>query len=168
MKRLIFVRHAKTEQLDYGSTKTDYQRELKPRGFKDSEIISEKLIKMNAFPDYILSSSAKRAKQTAKHIAKHIDFDTEQIDYQRFIYDGYTTTEFLTFLEKFNQHETIMVVGHNPEIAMIAMNLSDGDYYHFPTCAATAITFDAENWSDVNAREGKPEWFIYPSMFKQD
>ena len=74
---MIFVRHAKTEQLDYGSTKTDYQRELKPRGYKDSEIIAEKLIKMSVQPDWILSSSAKRAKQTAKHIAKHIDFDPE-------------------------------------------------------------------------------------------
>ena len=167
MKRLILVRHAKTEQLDYGSSKTDYQRELKPRGYQDSKLISEKLIKMGIKPDLILSSSAKRAKQTAKLIAQHLDYDEEQIELQRFIYDGYTTSEFLSFLEKYNdQHETIMVVGHNPEIAMMAINLSDGDFYHFPTCSTTAITFDVDNWTEINVREGKPEWFIYPSMFK--
>nr|WP_321452311.1 histidine phosphatase family protein [uncultured Carboxylicivirga sp.] len=166
MKRLILVRHAKTEQLGFGSTKTDYQRELKPRGFEDSELIAQKLVKMNIKPDWILSSSAKRAKQTAKHIAKHIDYDSEQIEFQRFLYDGYTTTEFLNALEKYDAYETVMVVAHNPEIAMMAINLSDGDFYHFPTCATTAITFEVDNWAEVNAREGKPEWFIYPSMFK--
>nr|WP_321410708.1 histidine phosphatase family protein [uncultured Carboxylicivirga sp.] len=166
MKRLILVRHAKTEQLDFGSTKTDYQRELKSRGFDDSEIIAQKLNKMGVMPDWILSSSAKRAKQTAKHIAKHIHYNEEQIEFQRFIYDGYTTSEFLGFLEKYDNYETVMVVGHNPEIAMLGINLSDGDYYHFPTCATTSITFDVESWADINAREGKPEWFIYPGMFK--
>ncbi len=168
MKRLILVRHAKTEQLDYHSVKTDYQRELKPRGYADSKLIAEKLVKMGIKPDLIVSSSAKRAKQTAKLFAQQLQYDPELIDYHRFIYDGYTTSEFLGFLEQFGQnHETIMVVGHNPEIAMLAINLSEGDYYHFPTCATTAINFNTDDWKAINAREGKPEWFIYPSMFNQ-
>lgn len=167
MKRLILVRHAKTEQLDYNSSKTDFQRKLKSRGHSDSKLISKKLVKMGVKPDLILSSTAQRAKQTAQLMAENLAYDQEKIEYQQFIYDGYTTSEFLGFLEKYSgNHETIMIVGHNPEIAMLAINLTEGDYYHFPTCATTAIKFETDDWTNINAREGKPEWFIYPSMFK--
>lgn len=163
MKRLILVRHAKTEQLDYRSTKSDFERCLKPRGHSDSILVADELIKKGLKPDLILSSSAQRAMQTAQIIAKHMGYDAEP-ELHRFLYDGYTTAEILGFLERYEKYDTIMIVAHNPEIAMLAINLASGDYYHFPTSATASITFDVDSWSKVNAREGQPEWFVYPSM----
>lgn len=167
MKTIVIIRHAKTEQLDYGSSKTDYQRELKPRGHKDCGHIARQLTKLGISPNLIISSSAKRAKQTAQLLAQHLDYDKESIEYQRFIYDGYTTSEFIDWLSKYNtEHDTLFVVGHNPEIAMLAINLTNDDLYHFPTCATAVISFNVENWSAISAREGKVEHFIYPSLLK--
>lgn len=168
MKTLILVRHAKTEQLSYGSSKTDFERELKPRGYNDTEIISDDLIIREIKPDLIISSNAIRAKQTADLIAKKLNIGKENVIHERFIYDGYTTSEFLSYLAQFkNGYQTIMVVGHNPEIAMMAINMTNsGDYMHFPTTATLAISFDVDSWDEINARDGKKEWLITPKMLK--
>ncbi len=167
MKTLVVIRHAKTEQLNYGSTKTDYQRELKPRGFKDCQIIANQLSNLRIKPDLVLSSSAKRAKQTAQLLSEHLNYDRESIEYQRFIYDGYTTSEFIDWLSKYGKdHDTLFVVGHNPEIAMLAINLTNDDLFHFPTCATAVINFEVDNWKNIAAREGKVKNFIYPSLLK--
>ena len=59
-----------------------------------------------------------------------------------------------------------MIVGHNPEIAMMAINFTDSDYLHFPTTGTIGISFDVDNWQDINAREGKIAWFISPRIIK--
>lgn len=165
MKTIILVRHAKTEPMDIGIT--DYERQLKPRGYKDSEIIVNQLKEMGIRPDLILSSPASRAKQTAQIFAKGLQYDEDKIEYQKFIYDGYTSAEFIDFLGKYDRsNDTIIVMGHNPEIAMMAINLTDGNYFHFPTAAATGISYNIDSWKEMMVREGKTEWFIYPKMFK--
>ena len=170
MKTLILVRHAKTEQLSYNSTKTDFERELKPRGFSDTELICDDLIEKDIKPDLLISSTAVRAKQTADIIADNLGIDRKKIVRERFIYDGYTTSEFIGYLSQYNnEYNTIMVVGHNPEIAMMAINLTDDDeYLHFPTTATIAISFEADTWENVNARDGKKQWLITPRMFKNE
>lgn len=167
MKTIILIRHAKTEPLNMGIT--DYERQLKPRGYRDSELVVNEMNKRGIQPDLIISSPASRAKQTTQIFAKALHYDETKIEYQKFIYDGYTSAEFIDYLGQYGKsNDTIMVVGHNPEIAMMAINLTDGNYFHFPTTAATAISYDIENWEDMMVREGKTEWFIYPKMFKEE
>ncbi len=165
MKTIILIRHAKTEPLNMGIT--DYERQLKPRGYRDAELVVNELKKRGIHPNLIISSPASRARQTAQIFAKELHYDETQIEYQKFIYDGYTSAEFIDFLSQYGKsHETIVVVGHNPEIAMMAINLTDGNYFHFPTTAATAISYDIDSWDQMMVREGKTEWFIFPKMFK--
>ena len=165
MKTLVLIRHAKTEALNMGIT--DYERQLKPRGYRDSELVVNEMKKKGIQPDLIISSPASRAKQTAQIFAKALQYDEAKIEYQKFIYDGYTSAEFIDYLGQYGKaNDTIVVVGHNPEIAMMAINLTDGNYFHFPTTAATGISYDIESWENMMVREGQTEWFIYPKMFK--
>ncbi|WP_430815224.1 SixA phosphatase family protein [Carboxylicivirga sp. RSCT41] len=167
MKTLILVRHAKTEQLGYMSSKSDFERALKPRGYNDTKLVAKDMINRDSKPDLLISSKAMRAKQTARLFAEELGIDKQEIILEQFLYDGYTTSELLSYLEKFDStHESIMIVGHNPEIAMTAISLTDSDYLHFPTTGTIAISFNVDNWEDINARDGKIEWFVTPKMFK--
>ena len=73
MKTLLLIRHSKTEQIHDGN-KTDFERKLLLRGFEDSKNIAEQIKKMDQIPDYIISSDAVRALQTAKEFAKVFDY----------------------------------------------------------------------------------------------
>ncbi|MGQ1786187.1 SixA phosphatase family protein [Saccharicrinis sp. GN24d3] len=167
MKKLILVRHAKTEQV-YDYSKSDFDRKLMPRGHKDSVIIAEQLKAKSILPSLFVTSKAKRAKQTAKIFAEHLGYPEDKIRKEQFIYDGYTTSEMLSYLSKVGEaHDTIIVFGHNPDIAGLTVNLITEDLWHFPTSCTTVINFAADTWNDVEARAGKVELYIYPKMFKE-
>ncbi len=167
MKTLLLVRHAKTEQLSFDSQKSDFERELKPRGFKDSELIAGELIKREAQPDVLISSKAMRAKQTAHHLSELLGINNKDIIFESFLYGSYTASQLINYLAQFkDKHQSIMIVGHNPEIAMTAMSLTDSDYLHFPTTGTIAISFDVDNWSAIKSQQGTVEWLITPKMLK--
>lgn len=167
MKTLILTRHAKTEQLAAGDTKSDFERELKPRGYKDCRLVSTDLLNRKLQPDLLISSNAARAQQTAVTFAKQLGIGNRKIIQEPFLYNGYTTPELLSYLARFDrQHQRIMIVGHNPEIAMTASVLSNHNCLHFPTSAAVAISFNVENWKQLKSRSGKIEWFVTPKMLK--
>ncbi len=165
MKRLILIRHSKAEEM-LGHHE-DKERSLRSRGRDDARLIAEKLKESGIKPGLIISSSARRAMQTAQIIADTFGYPSNQINYQDFIYDGYTSGEFISFMNrKPDDIDQIIVVGHNPEIAMLAINLTGGNFFHFPTTATVIIRFNADSWMNINSREGKTEMFLYPKMLK--
>ena len=164
MKRLILVRHSKTEHT-FGVT--DFERSLTKRGKSDAEIVAEQLKSKDIIPDYFICSKARRAQQTNSIFAETLNFPNEKINIQQFLYDGYTTSDFLNFISTIdNEYSTIIVFAHNPEIATLASHLSDEDFYHFPTTATAVIDFDSDKWDRISAREGKVNLFLYPRIFK--
>ena len=167
MKKLILVRHAKTVQLqDY--SKSDFDRELLPRGHKDSELIARHLKAKGYMPDLMISSTAKRAQQTAVLFAENFGYPTGKIQNEQFIYDGYTTSQMLQFISGCsNNIDTIIIFGHNPDIAGFTINLIEDDLWHFPTGCASVIAFDVDSWKDIEARAGKLELHVYPGMLKE-
>ncbi len=167
MKTLILTRHAKTEQLSFNSSKSDFERELKPRGYKDSKLVVRDLISRHIQPSLIISSNAVRAKQTTDIFAEFFGFDKQNIILEPFLYGGYAPSEFLNYLSQFrHKYKSIMIVGHNPEIERIAISLTGDSYLHFPTTGTISISFNVDNWEKVRAKEGKIEFLITPKMFK--
>ncbi len=78
MKRLYLIRHAKSRWSDSGLA--DIDRPLSKRGEQDAPAMGKILKKeFNARPDLILSSPAKRARKTARLIAKAFDYPREKI-----------------------------------------------------------------------------------------
>ncbi len=166
MKRLILVRHSKTEH--YNFEVTDFERSLTKRGKSDAGIIAEQLKNNGIVPDYFISSKAKRALQTTSVFAGVLNFPEERVNIQQFLYNGYTTNEFLNFISTVdNTYNTIIVIAHNPDIASLASSLSEEEFYHFPTTATAVINFDTDKWDRINAREGKVHLFLYPRIFKE-
>ena len=165
MKQLVLIRHAKTESI-YNAN-SDFERQLEQRGIDDAKQIAQDLLNNDYTPQLIICSNAVRALQTAQTMAETIDYTISHIQQERFIYDGYTTGEFLDFIGKIdNQINSIWIIGHNPDIAMLATKLTNDDFDHYPTSAAAVISFDANKWTDVAARSGKTIHFITPKQIK--
>ncbi|PKQ64334.1 hypothetical protein BZG02_05825 [Labilibaculum filiforme] len=166
MKRLILVRHAKTEGIRYDIS--DYQRNLIDRGISDSKLIANKLFLKNNIPDLMISSPANRAIETSLLFANVLHYPLDKIEQNDDLYDGFTTHEFLDLLHKLGKdHETIMVVGHNPSIEYLAFNLTEEFYHSVPTCTVIGIDFQIQNWSDIEARTGKLAFYEYPKKYKE-
>jgi phosphohistidine phosphatase len=77
MKRLILVRHAKTEPVT--DADSDFTRQLKKRGHKDARMIADHLIGKTMVPEVIISSPAHRALQTARIMAGSFNIPESEI-----------------------------------------------------------------------------------------
>lgn len=166
MKRLILVRHAKTEA--FTSSSSDFGRRLKNRGHADSILVATELRNKGYYPQVIISSPAVRAMQTAENMAKSFSIPQNDILVAPFIYDGHTTAGFIDgIVELAKNNDTIMVVGHNPDMAMLAMRLTNESFINFPTTATVVISFAINKWHQMEPGKGKLELFVFPKMLKE-
>lgn len=165
MKRLILVRHAKTEQMS--SSGSDFDRKLTVRGHSDAKLVADKLVKKGFQPALIISSPAVRAMETARIMATTFSLDVNEVTVAPFIYDGNTTAGFLNEVANLSKnHDSVMVVGHNPDMATLSMKLTNENFYNFPTASVTIIAFEIDDWIDMQVGKGKLEYYVSPKMIK--
>ncbi len=165
MKQLILVRHAKTEPLT--DAENDFERKLKKRGHKDARLVSDYLIGKGVVPDVIVSSPAVRALQTAKIMAGAFNIPESSVKEAPFIYGGFTNEEFIIQItDMAGDAGSVMIVGHNPEIALMAVELTGENFFQFPTTATVVLNFSATSWSEIQVGQGKIQLFVYPKELK--
>jgi phosphohistidine phosphatase len=166
MKKLILVRHAKTEQI-YDYSQSDFERKLLPRGHKDAKLIAKELKEKLIIPDLFITSKAKRARETANIFAECLGYNKDDVRKEQFIYDGYTTADMLQYLAQFDdKYKTIIIFGHNPDIASFTVNLLSDNLWHFPTSCTTVVRFSVDSWKDIEPRKGEVAAYMYPKQFK--
>jgi len=121
-RELLIVRHAKSEWAE--SHQTDFERPIKKRGQKDAHQMGAFLRKEGLIPDYILSSTAKRAMETAKILAKSMDLSTKDISFDASLYlcEPHSMVQILENISSMAQRP--MVVGHNPCLNYLVQYLS--------------------------------------------
>lgn len=164
MKQLILVRHAKAVPYGYDN---DFDRALTDRGESDAAIIGQQLQKAKIKVDHIISSSAMRAKQTAIIMAQELNFPNDKIEFNRNIYEGITTQEFVDLLHLLPEEQsTVMVFGHNPTIYYLVSNLLHFFNADMPTCSTVGIQFHIEKWNEIEIRQGKLSFHYVPRMFR--
>jgi len=116
-------------------------------------------------PDLILSSLALRAQITADTFAKRLDYKG-RIHYMEELYmvRPEKITNILSLQD--NQHESIFLVGHNPELTEYANSLIDANLSKLPTLGIIGIKLDIDNWSEIDGERGEIELFVYPKQFR--
>lgn len=65
-----------------------------------------------------------------------------------------------------DQFDTILVVGHNPQITDVVNMLTNEHISKVPTLGVVAMDFDIDTWSELEEAQGKIDFFIYPKQFK--
>jgi phosphohistidine phosphatase len=112
---LYFLRHASAgEQLI--NPKKDEKRALDPEGIEQCGYMGRALAAIEVQVDCIVSSPLKRATQTASLVGNELGYEGKlQIDAN--LRPGATLADFRKLLEKYSRQESLMVVGHNPNLS---------------------------------------------------
>ena len=138
MRELILVRHAKS---DWPENCADKNRPISTRGKKDCEIAA---IYFNAIEDIssfkILVSSSKRTQDTWIEISKAL---THLAEFETFdeIYEA-SLGELLYFVQN-RSDEKMIIVGHNPGLALLGGYLTGEQVGRFPTLSIWHLKTDS-------------------------
>ena len=163
MKNIYLIRHAKSDWSDLG--KTDFERGLNKRGEKAISIMADALVEKGILPDLILSSSAQRAKLTAKGLADKIGY-TGKIKYTDALYMAEPLEIIALIREIKDTYDHLFIVGHNPETTELTDLMTDEYIDNVPTLGIVAFELPIEHWKKFKPEKARLDFFIYPKMYK--
>jgi len=155
---IIIFRHGKSDWDAVYSI--DHDRPLSKRGISASKKMGIFLKKKNQIPDIVISSSAERAKNTAKLAIKAGNWNSNFYIDER-IYGR--SSDFLLELAKLidDRHKSICFVGHEPTCSSF-ISLSTFHSARFKTASMAKINFFSDSWSGIEFGRGTLEWLISP------
>ena len=163
MKNLYLIRHAKSDWSDVN--KSDFERGLNKRGQKAIFTMADALKERKVMPDLILCSSAKRAKLTAKGLAKEIDYHGE-IKYIDALYMAEPLDVISIINEIKDKYDYVFIVGHNPETTELTDLMLDDYIDNVPTLGIVALELPIKHWKKFKPEKVKLNFFIYPKMYR--
>ena len=158
---LLLVRHAKSSWSN--TSLADFDRPLNKRGVLNAPLMGQRIREYGLHLDAIITSTAERAQETSKLIAKEMAYEIEDIDLESDLYHA-SREVFINILSK-QQNRNIAMVGHNPGIQDFSYWLSSEPTVNFPTCGVIHISFSLDNWTEISKNSGKAMRFEYPKMF---
>ena len=151
-RQLLILRHGKS---DWGIDVDDFERPLKRRGKRAAQLMGSWLKQQETIPDYILSSPAERAKNTAKKLAKAMGLTVQQVHYNSQLYAASLTHLKNALASCPHNAKRVLLIGHNPELESLLAFLNKkslpitADGKLLPT--ATLATFNMpEDWSTLS------------------
>ncbi len=168
MRRLILLRHAKTERGEPGGR--DRDRKLTKRGRTDAPVIGAYMAHHGLVPDLVLVSPAARAQETWALILPAFAKAPRIVKDER-IYNASAERLFAVIAETGKAH-SLLVVGHNPGLQDIAVQLmATGDVEarervteKLPTSGLVVIDFSIDDWSRLHPHSGRLERFVSPRL----
>jgi phosphohistidine phosphatase len=176
MRRLLLMRHAKTEK--DSPTGKDRDRPLDTRGLADAETMGLYLAQHDLLPQLALVSTAVRAQQTWQHVSavwpgrariavEHLDdlYGADPGDLIRIIRAA-----------SVEDPQRLLVIAHNPGLHELALTLVTGGdtaawrvlLENLPTSGIVSIDFSIDDWSNVSFRRGALERFVSPRLLKDE
>lgn len=161
MKRTLYiVRHAKAE--DRAAFLSDHDRELVPEGIMAAARIGKYLHEKGITATQLVSSTAPRARDTAKVVAEQLGIDTETIQLDEQLYDGGPKAYMAVVNALPADCEAAMIVGHNPDVSYFTEYLTHQNVGSMSKGSVAAITFDNLHWNEVSGRTGFLSFYVTP------
>jgi phosphohistidine phosphatase len=170
MKSVLILRHAKSE---WGNpSQADFDRPLAKRGLEDAPRMGQVLARFNYVPDRILSSPARRARQTAELAAQACGY-RQAIQWEDSFYEG-TGEDLIAALQQLpHPIERALLVGHNPVMEETVGTLcarperrNKGWAIKIPTAGLVCLSFEIMTWPELQPGGGVMQWFIVPKLVK--
>ncbi len=171
MKTILLLRHSKSDWSDPGLA--DFDRPLAKRGLKDAPRMGEILSLFQGVPDKILSSPARRAKQTAKIVAKACGYQ-QPIQWEDSFYGGSSVDLIMALKHLPDTVERPLLIGHNPSLEEAVTDLlsphAEGWYQEWfiriPTAGLVCLEADIMNWNGLGPGYATLRWFLIPKLVK--
>ncbi len=155
MRRLMLLRHAKTERAEPGER--DRDRKLMKRGRADAPVIGSFMAHHGLVPDLALVSPAARAQETWALVAACFAKPPRMLTDDR-IYNA-TPEALIAAIGEARKAHALLVVGHNPGLHDLALRLiASGDVEtreqlneKLPTSGLVVIDLPLDDWSQLHA-----------------
>lgn len=158
MKKLTLIRHAKSDWSV--AALPDRERALNKRGRLAAVIMGQRLSKRAAFPDLLLSSPARRCRETAQLLMGAAD-GWLSITYVDQLYAASVETLAAVIRGCPEQHH-VALLGHNPELSELARWLCAAAPVRLPTGAVLVLQLAIEHWADIHDGCGEILSYDYP------
>ena len=177
MKRLFLLRHAKTERDHPGIG--DEARALAPRGREDAARIGRLLREEIYVPDLVLCSTAARTRQTLELLLPELGM-CPAVQYLDELYLARSDTILSVIRQARDGAGSLMIVGHNPGLAVCAHALTrEPDdrkmrkrylamAEKFSPGALAILDFKIAQWHGVKADTGELELFVRPKDLQEE
>jgi phosphohistidine phosphatase len=168
MRRLMLLRHAKTERAEPGAR--DRDRKLTKRGRADAPLIGAYMARHGLVPDLALVSPAERARETWQLLAAAFAKAPQAVTDER-IYNA-SADKLMAVLSEPHRARSLLVVGHNPGIHDLAVALIAAGEVEarervsekLPTSGLVVIDLAFDDWQLLHPHSGRLERFVSPRL----
>lgn len=167
MKKLSLLRHAKSDWQD--PAMRDFDRPLNDKGKRVSRAMGHWAASQKLRFDHIIASPAVRVNETLNEFI--IGYGKRyNIEWERKIYLASSATILDVVRDTSDEHDHILVVGHNPGLEDIIFDLvpDDGSPHRdmvekkYPTGAYAGLSIDVQHWADISKSPARFDIFMPP------
>ena len=165
MKTLYLVRHAKSDWAD--EDLSDIDRPLNKRGYRDAHFMSNLMREKKLILDLIITSPAIRAISTALIFCRNLDVNYSNVLINPNLY-GTDVQQYKDVIAKIdNQHNSVMIFGHNAIISELANSLAKPFSENIATCGIVGVRplENCDEWKYFNENARKLLFYDFPKKY---
>lgn len=157
---IYFLRHASAGE-HFVNPKKDEKRALDKEGIEQCGYVGRALAALDVAVDCVISSPLKRASQTASLVGNELGYEGK-IQMENALRPEATLAEFRKLIEKHSRQESVMVVGHNPNLSQFL-----GSVISESGCEASVdLKKGAVAKLEMRRGSGTLQWCITPKIFR--
>lgn len=159
--QLTLIRHAAAVH-DRPGQGSDFDRVLSSAGERDVTRMADRLHGAGFAPDRIVTSTARRTRQTAEAIAARIGFPLEEIRGSADLYLASCGRLIECVSGTGGEVHHLALVGHNPGLSDLWEWLTGDDTALLPTCGVARFELDVASWAELTAGLARLTGFDHP------
>ncbi|MBN2667824.1 MAG: histidine phosphatase family protein [Bacteroidales bacterium] len=158
MKSIIFMRHSYAED---GFDKADFDRRLLKKGYEKIDLQVEQFkAQNNSRIDFVVCSAAVRTSETCQYFLDKLGVNIP-VKYEQWIYEDYLSAEFIDYVQALdNQYNSLLFIGHNPNISQIATRMSYNGMFGFKPGGILKLDFNADAWKLIKTQSGNLDYYL--------
>jgi phosphohistidine phosphatase len=162
MKTVYIVRHGKA--IPAHANIADADRLLTDTGVARTCKIAEYMTESKPVIDQIISSPIERAFATALIIADKLGMHAEKVITEEKLFSG-DENDVMDVIEGLDDSmNSVMIVGHNPVITMVANHFANPKLESLPTTGVVSVHLETENWADFKNAKVIQNFTVWPGM----
>lgn len=164
MKTVMFLRHANSSH-DPGLK--DFDRPLTRDGKKDALAMGRFAKKVEALPNHLECSTAKRARQTCELFNKSVNLDESRLTFNKDLYYGGARDYLAIIQDAPKEVSDLLILGHNPLIEETVSLLcgEPGSYIvRIPAGALLCIEHPGIGWHQLKPGTARLRWMVTPQL----
>jgi len=164
-KLLLLVRHAKSSWKE--ADLPDRERPLSGRGRRDAPRMGKLLARRALEPEFLLTSPARRAVETAEALAEALGRGPGDLRVEKRIYLA-EAEELLEVIRRLDDgSRSALLVGHNPGLTELVNRLAGREVENVPTCGIAILDLAVDRWAAAGERPARLLELLVPKRVEE-